>query len=169
MLNSRSLTYLQAAAQNLEEEEIEVPDYAALKPKVSARLRSFFTETEKMLQDTLLAIFGDDTLSAEDSEKLLRSMIEKMGPIGVPNLDKDAKHPVSELLKGGEWILPAQKSPIDEAMQKAFATIQQGLIGNLLAASQVYVEQEVSPLLELVSLDLVPNSPADASLPRGCR
>lgn len=107
------------------------------------RLGGFFGDTQSMLEKTLLAIFGDSSLSQEESTNLVRDMVGRMSGIGVQNLNKDAKSPVAELLKGGEWLTQVQKSKVDEAMKKAFATTQQGLIGNLLATLQVYVEQEM--------------------------
>ncbi|KAF2761441.1 hypothetical protein EJ05DRAFT_536215 [Pseudovirgaria hyperparasitica] len=132
-----------ATAQNLEEDKPEIPEYNDLASVMNDRLGGFFSDTQSMLEKTLLAIFGDSSMPRDGSTKLVRDMVGRMSGIGVENLTKDAISPIAELLKGGEWLSPVQNGHIDEAMEKAFATTRQGLIGNLLATLQVYVEQEM--------------------------
>lgn len=110
---------------------------------MNERLGSFFGDTHATLEKTLLAMFGDSTLSQSDSTQLVRDMVGRMDGLGVRGLDKNAKSPIAELLKGGEWLSKVQSGKIDVAMKKAFATTRQGVIGNLLATMQVYVEQEM--------------------------
>lgn len=129
---------LGAAADNIEgKNEVDFPKYEDFAAAMEDRLRLFFVDTHDTLEKTLKAIFGGG------DEKDVRSMIERMSGIGVKDLNKDAKSPIAELLKGGEWLRPVQDSKLDEALKAAFARVQQGLIGNLLAAMQVYVEQEM--------------------------
>lgn len=143
VVSAHSLTKYQTAASNLNEEQPELPEYKDLAAVMNDRLSGFFGDTLTMLKETLLAIFGHDSLTEKESNKVVRDMVERMSGVGVRNLNKNAKSPVAELLKGGEWLTPVQNSKMEEAMKKAFATTRQGLIGNLLATLQVYVEQEM--------------------------
>jgi hypothetical protein len=135
----------QATADNIEgnEQEPELPEYKDLAAAMNERLGGFFGDTRSTLEKSLLAIFGNSSLSQEESTQLVREMVSRSSGLGIQNLNKDAKSPIAELLKGGEWLSKVQSSKVDEAMKKAFATTRQGLIGNLLATMQVYVEQEM--------------------------
>lgn len=75
-------------------------------------------------------------------------MIGQMSQIGVEGLNRDAKQPVAELLKGGQWLLPVENSKISGAMKDGFSKIQHGIIGNLLASYQVWVELDEAPAKE---------------------
>lgn len=133
----------QATAQNMDEEETEKPEYLDLASELNSRLGKFFTLTQSSLDESLLdifGVFGDGRTAREESTKRVRKMIEGMSKIGARNMNKDAKSPIAELLKGGQWFT---RSNIEEAMNKAFATTQQGLISHLLATLHVYVEQEM--------------------------
>lgn len=108
------------------------------------RLEGLFSDTLTTLDNTLAAIFGNvNRLGEEESSKLLRDMLKRMSGLGVKDLDENAKSPVSELLKGGEFLTGVQDSKLNDAMGKAFATARQAAIGALLARMQVYVEQEM--------------------------
>ncbi|KAH7393919.1 hypothetical protein DE146DRAFT_765499 [Phaeosphaeria sp. MPI-PUGE-AT-0046c] len=134
---------LGAAADNIENNKQDVPfptsnDFAAA---MESRLNGFFVETRTMLKKTLTAIFGGGT--KDESDQLLRAMIGRMSGIGIQGLDNAAKAPVAELLKSGDFLRSVPESDLLKAMDAAFARTRQGLIGNLLAAMQVYVEQEM--------------------------
>lgn len=107
------------------------------------RIEGFFNDTQFMLDKTLLAIFGDDSLGQKESDDVVRNMIDRMSGLGVKDLNIHADFPLSELLKGGELLTQIQDSKLNEALEKAFATVRQGAIGTLLARMQVYVEQEM--------------------------
>lgn len=136
-------TAITTAASNLDEKKIEIPSFGEVTSKMDARLKDFFVSTEKELQKSLAAIFGESKERPEDAKKTLSSMIEKMGNAGVEDVNKDSDNPIHEILKGGEWLVPVEDSKIAEAMSKAFSTVQHGLIGNLLNSYQVYVEEEL--------------------------
>ncbi|PVI03080.1 hypothetical protein DM02DRAFT_726727 [Periconia macrospinosa] len=137
-------TAFSTAAEHVDKEPPPMPEYKDLKPVLAERLGGFFIETRTRLDEVLLAIFGDTSKHTEaESTKLVREMVSQMGGMGVKNLNKDAKSPINELLKGGEWLRTAQTSTVNDAMKKTFATVRQGLVGNLLASLQVYVEQEM--------------------------
>ncbi|CAI6310524.1 unnamed protein product [Periconia digitata] len=131
-----------AVSDNLEEEETEIPEYQDLASVMNDRLGRFFGSTQQKLEKTLLAIFGALPENGSNDD-LVREMVGRMSGLGVKGLNKDAKSPVSELLKGGHWLSPVYKSQVDTGIKKGFKNIQRGLIGNLLAAMHVYVEQEL--------------------------
>ncbi|KAH7380204.1 hypothetical protein DE146DRAFT_670770 [Phaeosphaeria sp. MPI-PUGE-AT-0046c] len=134
---------LGAAADNIEnnKQEIPFPETNDFIVAMKGRLDGFFTETRIMLTDNLKAMFGGG--NKEESDKLVRGMIERMSSMGVQGLNKDAKSPVAELLKSGDFLRAVPDSDLVNAMDAAFARAKQGLIGNLLATMQVYVEQEM--------------------------
>jgi hypothetical protein len=47
-------------------------------------------------------------------------MIERMGKVGVRELNKDAESPIAEILKGGEWLALIGKSGFKQAFDKGF-------------------------------------------------
>lgn len=91
------LMALQTTGSNLDEKMPELPKYEDIAPIMNTRLRDFFTTTEETLGKTLEAIFGESSESEEDSNKRIRDMIDRMGQMGVQDLDKDASSPISEL------------------------------------------------------------------------
>lgn len=101
------------------------------------RLQGYFKNTRTELDKTLQAIFG------KGDEEVVRIMVEKMAGIGVKGVDRAAKNPIAELLKGGEWLRTEQDNAVRLAMEAAFRRVQQGLIGSHLARSHVYLEQEL--------------------------
>ena len=112
---------------------------------------------------TLAALFGDETalvnMGGPDAWKYV---IGNMSVITGKELDRDAKHLILEILKGGELIRPiTNNTTIIAGMKGVFASVQQSLIGTILAESHVFVEQEVCPI-QLTCSDA--NSP-DRCLP----
>lgn len=110
---------LNAAAENMEDEEPEVPDYDEIEAGMNKYLGSYLLETRNELDKMLESLFGEVNGKGSD-EQLLRSMIERMGKLGVRELNKDAESPIAEILKGGEWLVPIGKSGFKQAFDKGF-------------------------------------------------
>lgn len=110
---------LNAAAENLEDVEPIVPDYDEIEAGMNKYLATFFTKTRDELDRTLEALFGEINGKGSD-DALLRQMIERMGKLGVRDLDKDAEFPIAEIFKGGEFLVPIQKNGFKQAFDKGF-------------------------------------------------
>lgn len=133
----------QAAADNIEnnKQETPFPETNDFIVAMKSRLNGFFTETRNMLDDTLKGIFGGD--GVQQSDDVVRAMIGRMSSIGVQGLNKDAKSAVAELLRSGDFLRSVPDGDLIKAMDAAFTKTKHSMIGNLLAAMQVYVEQEM--------------------------
>lgn len=109
------LTYLQGAAQNIDDDDDSgKPENPDLAVAMNKRLGDFFEGTNTLLDKTLLAIFGVHSGSSkEESTQFVRDMAGNMSSNGVPSLDKNAKVPIAELLKGGQWLAPVPLSEIN--------------------------------------------------------
>lgn len=110
---------LNAAAENLEDVEPIVPDYDEIEAGMNKYLATFFTKTRDELDRMLEALFGEINGKGSD-DALLRQMIERMGKLGVRDLDKDAEFPIAEIFKGGEFLVPIQKNGFKQAFDKGF-------------------------------------------------
>lgn len=110
---------LNAASENMEDQEPEVPDYDQIEAGMGKYLGTYFEKTRDELDKMLAALFGEIDGDQTD-DALLRSMIERMGKLGVRELNKDAESPVAEILKGGEFLKPITKSGIKQAFDKGF-------------------------------------------------
>ena len=116
---------LNAASENMEDEEPVVPDYDNIEAGMAKYLGNFFEKTRDELDKMLEALFGEIDGKGSD-EQLLRSMIERMGKLGVRDLNKDAESPIAEIFKGGEWLAPIGKSGFKQAFDKGF----KGMVGH---------------------------------------
>jgi hypothetical protein len=110
---------LNAASENMADEEAKVPDYSKIGAEVKSYLSKFFTKTRTELDKMLEALFGEDEKGESDTA-FLKSVVERMGKLGVRNLDKDTELPIIEILKGGEFLPRLQKNEFKSALQKGF-------------------------------------------------
>ena len=75
----------------MEETKAEIPGYGEVVAGMNERIVTFFDMTDKKLEDTLLAIFGEG-----GSDELVRDMVDKMAQAGI-DINKDASNPISEV------------------------------------------------------------------------
>jgi hypothetical protein len=137
---------LNAASDNMKEEEPEEPEYDQIEAGMNKYLADFFLKTRDEMDNLLAALFGEIDGSKSD-DAFLRGAIERMGKLGVRDLNKDAEIPVAEILKGGEWLAPIGKSSFKQAFDK-------GLKG-MVRPSPTHPTFPIPPVLET---DQCPNS-----------
>jgi len=110
---------LNAGAENMKDEEPKEPKYDEIEAGMNKYLATFFTKTRDEMDRMLEALFGEVNGKGSD-DPLLRQMIERMGKLGVRELNKDVEFPIAEIFKGGEFLVPIQKNDFVQAFNKGF-------------------------------------------------
>lgn len=134
---------LNAASENMEDQEPEVPDYDQIEAGMGKYLGTFFQKTRDEMDNMLAALFGEIDGDKTD-DALLRSMIERMGKLGVRELNKDAESPIAEILKGGEFLKPISNNEVKRAFDKGF----KGMVSTIAV---VHVRKLTASSKELLS------------------
>ncbi|KAF1808859.1 hypothetical protein P152DRAFT_476957 [Eremomyces bilateralis CBS 781.70] len=118
----------------------EVRDYAKFQTEMESYLSKIFTSTEKLLHETIVAIFGEGAGDEENDPQKIKDVLKFMSSKGRTDIDYNSKQPVAELLKGGAMMVPVQQSEIGKSIDEAIEILQHGIIGRYLTSLRVYVE-----------------------------
>ncbi|KAF2748451.1 hypothetical protein M011DRAFT_349716 [Sporormia fimetaria CBS 119925] len=113
---------------------IEEPDQADLKTAMSDYLNSIFVKTEENVARLLLRLFGEDT-----EDKILDDTLKSMSDLGFSTGSSNEKSAIIRFLSSGASLEKLSSKPVQEALQRVFDLMRQGMIGALLAESKVYV------------------------------
>lgn len=97
----------------------EVRDYAKFQTEMESYLSKIFTSTEKLLHETIVAVFGEGAGDKENDPQKIKDVLKVMSSKGRTDIDYNSKQPVAELLKGGAMMVPVQQSEIGKSIDEA--------------------------------------------------
>ena len=75
----------------------EIRDYNAFKTEMESYLSKIFTATEKLLRETVVAVFGEGNSDEANDPEKLREILGVMSARGRTEIDSKSSQPIAEL------------------------------------------------------------------------
>jgi hypothetical protein len=100
-------------------------------------LLQLFSDSEARLHDTLAAVFGESG-DPEREKVILQETLQRMAGMGIQDINTEPESLVFEIFKSGNFL---NVPDVSKSMENSFDNIRRGMVTNILASLQVYVEE----------------------------